>query len=815
MNKFLALILATVLGLGTSFAGPTPILQLVIPSAANGNPAGTEEVQSGATLTIDSGAFIINNGTATGFGGGGGGVSSFNTRTGAVTLSTADVNAVGPLTLNLTGNVTGNVSGSAGSFSGALAGDVTGTQGATTVVKFNGVSPGVANGPVITDSNNYIPYLPWYINQDGISLVCDGDSITFGAGVTTPGTQAWPSLLALSPFFGSHLQTINSNVATGGAASGQANVNLVSASSFSRGQVISSPSAAAGLTVSSVSSNTITLSGNLTGTITAGTPIVTSSAYNTGVSGSTIPSMISRYAASVKPFRPTANGGTGGPASYLVFLGGTNDLGATTTTLSAPAASGTNTLTVTSSSSFSNGNNLFCPQIPGIPSGTTYTFSGTTVTLSNNLTQAIPSGTQVISVQPVATVIASASSYTSTALADGFFVILQDLLPNGGYSYAPSLAAYNSAIKSGQVPCSAIADTESALPDANSTNAGTWYLTNLHPTPAGNVLIANYLSNGFQVGGWAINGASGPMAIPEPVSIPGGITGETGITDPSTATSRVPWSVFQPGLPSGFPLYTYYGQSNSPYNSAVLGFNFGGGPGSTANYQILGLDGGRNPNIDGLGNLSSVNTLTLSSSSTSANPTPGLESFYGSAATGGHLPGLYFGASASTNNSWTLYMNYSSSGSTSNSIVFNPNGTSAAGSISFSIAGAVTAPGGYSTPGLITGTGTAPAIAAGAAAGSSPTVSLTGSNIDGDITITTGTSTTTGTLATVTLAGSLAYATHSNPILTPENANAASLYTTSAPYCPQGATTNFTISTGATAPAASTTYTFHYFCPGY
>lgn len=50
-------------------------------------------LKSGQTLTIDSGANITNSGTATGFGGGGG-VTTFNTRSGAVTLNAADVNAV-------------------------------------------------------------------------------------------------------------------------------------------------------------------------------------------------------------------------------------------------------------------------------------------------------------------------------------------------------------------------------------------------------------------------------------------------------------------------------------------------------------------------------------------------------------------------------------------------------------------------------------------------------------------------------------------------------------------------------------------------
>lgn len=71
-------------------------------------------VTSGKTLTIDAGASVVNNGTATGFDSG---VTSFNTRTGDVTLLTADVNSVGPLTLDINGNAT--TSGTAGSASTA------------------------------------------------------------------------------------------------------------------------------------------------------------------------------------------------------------------------------------------------------------------------------------------------------------------------------------------------------------------------------------------------------------------------------------------------------------------------------------------------------------------------------------------------------------------------------------------------------------------------------------------------------------------------------------------------------------------------
>jgi hypothetical protein len=102
--------------------------------------SSTGSIQNSLTLFNVAGALVTFDYANSHYGSGGSGVSSFNTRTGAVALTTGDVNAVGPLTLNLTGNVTGNVSGSSANFTGNLAGDVTGAQGTTTVGKINGTS---------------------------------------------------------------------------------------------------------------------------------------------------------------------------------------------------------------------------------------------------------------------------------------------------------------------------------------------------------------------------------------------------------------------------------------------------------------------------------------------------------------------------------------------------------------------------------------------------------------------------------------------------------------------------------------------------
>jgi len=111
----------------------------------------------------------------------------------------------------------------------------------------------------------------------------------------------------------------------------------------------------------------------------------------------------------------------------------------------------------------------------------------------------------------------------------------------------------------------------------------------------------------------------------------------------------------------------------------------------------------------------------------------------------------------------------------------------------------------------IVSTGTTPGIAAGAAAGTSPTVSVSGTDMAGEVSVTTGTTTATNaTLATITF--NSAYAAAPRVILTPSNANAGDtaafygvgVYATTT-------TTTFVISiTSANSLLASTQYKWFY-----
>lgn len=107
-------------------------------------------------------------------------------------------------------------------------------------------------------------------------------------------------------------------------------------------------------------------------------------------------------------------------------------------------------------------------------------------------------------------------------------------------------------------------------------------------------------------------------------------------------------------------------------------------------------------------------------------------------------------------------------------------------------------------------TGTTPTMAPGAAAGTSPTcTTVSGHNVSGVLTCTTGIATTTGIVATITFSGTLGTAPQGCVIM-PRN-NAAALFSTSA-YTTAPSTTSWTITTDAVAPTTSVAYSWSYEC---
>jgi hypothetical protein len=108
--------------------------------------------------------------------------------------------------------------------------------------------------------------------------------------------------------------------------------------------------------------------------------------------------------------------------------------------------------------------------------------------------------------------------------------------------------------------------------------------------------------------------------------------------------------------------------------------------------------------------------------------------------------------------------------------------------------------------------GAAPTLTAGAGAGTTPTVSVSGTDTNGVISVTTGTTPgTSATVATITFAAAFA-ATPKSIFLTPANSGAAALSGDRAVWADAGnlSVNGFTLNVGTSALAASTTYKWYY-----
>ena len=164
-------------------------------------------------------------------------------------------------------------------------------------------------------------------------------------------------------------------------------------------------------------------------------------------------------------------------------------------------------------------------------------------------------------------------------------------------------------------------------------------------------------------------------------------------------------------------------------------------------------------------------------------------SFYikGGAGTGNATPGK-------------LYLQYASAGSSG--------ATVQSYTTAVTIDSSATDVGGLLQVDRIAGTTSAPSISAGAAAGTTPTVSVTGTDLGGEIVVTTGTgSVGSGTLATITL--NVAFANDCYPVLQAADADSRGVAVNIT-----HSSTGFTIVAGAVGWATSTEYRWTYIVAG-
>jgi lysophospholipase L1-like esterase len=182
------------------------------------------------------------------------------------------------------------------------------------------------------DTNGLLPFDVHTANPDGMTFVFEGDSITYGMATPSPATQCFGYLFSQMAFARNHGTYYNDGVSSSTIAAGSSGGQTVTGSWTGTTTTITlttSPTAPAGImsvsgtnipagTTGTLSGSTLTLSQATTG---SGTSVTLTLGGN---------NITDRYASQVRPHRPAANGGTGGVRAYLFVDAGTNDISGTT-----------------------------------------------------------------------------------------------------------------------------------------------------------------------------------------------------------------------------------------------------------------------------------------------------------------------------------------------------------------------------------------------------------------------------------------------------------------------------------------------------
>jgi lysophospholipase L1-like esterase len=316
---------------------------------------------------------------------------------------------------------------------------------------------------------------PRAMNLNGCAFVFEGDSITYGYNLSSPTTQCFGCLASQMPFFYNHGTYYNDAVSGATTAAGTSGGQTVTGSWTGLTMTITlttSPTAPSGPmsvsgtnipagTTGTLSGTTLTLSQATTG---SGTSVTITLGGN---------NLTDRYASQVRPHRPAANGGNGGPRAYLFLLIGTNDI-----------------------------NNLGDTGAQVISALNTY------------IAQAQSDGFTVI-LSPVT----PRTSFTAGSTAERYREQV-----NAAIRLGASMATGTSTV----VASNGVLDYASTLSNAGNT---VLYGDGLHPTALGHQLIANYINAAMTAGGSQL--APLPTYFQESPTFLQPINSPVGITDAS------------------------------------------------------------------------------------------------------------------------------------------------------------------------------------------------------------------------------------------------------------------------------------------
>lgn len=484
----------------------------VVPFNLGGNnPAGscfTTEIAYNVSGTI----YLCINNQWVGQSGGGGTVSSFNTRTGAITLTNGDVlntftgtpstttfargdgsfsTAVTSVALSLP-NIF-SVSGTPVTTTGTLTGNL-----ATQTANLGFFGPGSGSAAAPTFRAMVLADLP----PNNANFVFDGDSRTCGTGATAnPACASEPYTIPASGYVAT---------TTGTATSGSTTLTIASSTGTVNGQGVFGVGIAPGTTISSGGgTTTLTLSTATVAALSTTTVNFAAMDYpsqamrlapfaghgtgiNLGIGGQTCGQVAARYSTDAHTFSPAVTGKQG----FFFLNCGTNSETAVTPT--ATGTSGQATIVVSSATGIEIGDTVTGTGI-GSNAVVANTWNGTTTVALTVNNSGTVSGAMTIT--PTPAIVAAANAYIwALAKADGYTVIAITNPMHVAQSSQRNLNdSYNNIIRASRGYYDSVMDMQAILVDTYDPSF--FYTDNTHFTNQGYAIWAQSAASALALPG--------------------------------------------------------------------------------------------------------------------------------------------------------------------------------------------------------------------------------------------------------------------------------------------------------------------------